>query len=149
MLTSGYSRVETMLTRLPRVQIVLAMPRRGFQTSDAMSCASLRASVNKNGALFFKLTSFAKINLFQKYENIHFRTDPTSSPLSPKHCTQVIRQDSLIKRFDDLYASNRLNAMDILRNYSCDYENNQRIIFAVVQVSIWSCLGLFLLVFKL
>lgn len=61
--------------------------------------------------------------------------DPTSSPLSPKHCTQVIRQDSLIKRFDDLYALNRLNAMDILRNYSHDFENNQRIIFAVVQES--------------
>lgn len=59
--------------------------------------------------------------------------DSSLSPLSPRHCTQVIRQDSLIKRFDDLYALNRLNAMDILRNYSSDYENNQRIILSVIQ----------------
>jgi hypothetical protein len=59
--------------------------------------------------------------------------DSSLSPLSARHCTQVIRQDSLTKRFDDLYALNRLNAMDILRNYSGDYENNQRIIFSVVQ----------------
>lgn len=58
----------------------------------------------------------------------------STSPLSPSHCTQVIRQDSLTNRFYDLYSRNRLNAMDILKNYCDDYENNQRIVFAAVQV---------------
>lgn len=50
------------------------------------------------------------------------------------HCTQVIRQDALISRFNDLYTRDRLNALDILRNYTDDYENNQRIIFSTIQV---------------
>lgn len=55
------------------------------------------------------------------------------SSLSANHCTQVIRQDSLISRFNDLYSRDRMNAMDLLRHYS-SFENNQRIIFAAVQV---------------
>lgn len=58
------------------------------------------------------------------------------SPLSPNHCTQVVRQEALITRFNDLYLRDRLTAMDILRGYSDNYENNQRIIFAAVQVLI-------------
>jgi len=57
------------------------------------------------------------------------------SPLSPNHCTQVVRQEALITRFNDLYLRDRLTAMDILRGYSDNYENNQRIIFAAVQDS--------------
>jgi hypothetical protein len=57
-----------------------------------------------------------------------------TSPISPNHCTQLIRQDLLSKRFDDLYSRDRLAAMDILRAFSDNYENNQRIIFATVQV---------------
>ncbi len=56
------------------------------------------------------------------------------SPLSPNHCTQVVRQEALITRFNDLYLRDRLTAMDTLRAYSDNYENNQRIIFAAVQV---------------
>lgn len=56
-----------------------------------------------------------------------------TSPLSPNHCTQVIRQNSLVTRFNDLYARNRSNAMDTLRTYQDDYETNQRIVFAAVQ----------------
>ncbi|CAF0929927.1 unnamed protein product, partial [Brachionus calyciflorus] len=58
---------------------------------------------------------------------------PSDSPLSPNHCTQVIRQDSLTARFNDLYTIDRLSAMDTLRTFSDDYENNQRILFAAVQ----------------
>lgn len=57
------------------------------------------------------------------------------SPLSPNHCTQVVRQEALITRYNDLYLRDRLSAMDILRAYSDNYENNQRIIFAAVQDS--------------
>ncbi len=58
-----------------------------------------------------------------------------TSPMSPNHCTQLIRQDLLVKRFDDLYSRDRLCAMDSLRAFSSNYENNQRIIFAAVQAS--------------
>lgn len=60
-------------------------------------------------------------------------TVKATSPLSPNHCTQVIRQEALINRFNDLYCRDRCWAMDILKNYSCDCENKQRIIFAAVQ----------------
>lgn len=55
------------------------------------------------------------------------------SPLSPTHCTQVIRQESLTSRFADMYWRDRMNAMDLLRHYS-SFENNQKIIFAALQV---------------
>ena len=54
--------------------------------------------------------------------------------MAPNHCTQLIRQDLLVKRFDDLFSRDRLAAMDCLRAFSDNYENNQRIIFATVQV---------------
>ena len=57
-----------------------------------------------------------------------------TSPLSPNHSTQVIRQESLVARFNEMYSKDRLDAMDILRVYSDNYENNQRIVFAALQV---------------
>ena len=57
------------------------------------------------------------------------------SPLSPDNSTQIIRQESLISRFNDMYCRDRLDAMDILRVYSDDYENNQRIVFAALKVT--------------
>lgn len=57
------------------------------------------------------------------------------SPMSPNHCTQLIRQDLLVKRFDDLYTRDRLCAMDSLRVFSDNYENNQRVIFSAVQAA--------------
>jgi hypothetical protein len=47
---------------------------------------------------------------------------------------QKIREDTLIQRFNDLYARERLNAMDILRSVSDDYDLNRRICYSVVQV---------------
>lgn len=58
-----------------------------------------------------------------------------SSPLDADDVTQRVRQQTLITRFNDLFAVDRLDALDILRRYSDDFENNQRIVFAVVQVS--------------
>ena len=46
---------------------------------------------------------------------------------------QQIRENTLIQRFNDLYARERLNAMDLLRTVSGDYDMNQRICFTVVQ----------------
>jgi hypothetical protein len=56
-----------------------------------------------------------------------------TSPLASNSATQLIRQESLISRFNEMYARDRLDAMDILRVYSDDYENNQRIVFAALQ----------------
>lgn len=56
-----------------------------------------------------------------------------TSPMSPNHCTQLIRQDLLVKRFDELFCRDRLAAMDTLRTFSDCYENNQRILFSAVQ----------------
>ena len=47
---------------------------------------------------------------------------------------ESVRESTLIQRFNDLYARERLNAMDILRTVSADYDLNQRICFTVVQV---------------
>ena len=35
-----------------------------------------------------------------------------------------------------MFAADRLDAMDILRRYSDDHENNQRIVFSVMQVQL-------------
>jgi hypothetical protein len=58
-----------------------------------------------------------------------------TSPTSPTHCTQLIRQDLLLKRFDELFCRERLAAMDSLRSFSDCHENNQRILFAAVQAA--------------
>ena len=50
--------------------------------------------------------------------------------------TQRVRQSALITRFNDMFAQDRLEAMETLRKFSDDYENNQRIVFAAMQV--WS-----------
>ena len=58
---------------------------------------------------------------------------------------QKLRENTLIQRFNDLYARERLDAMDILRSVSDDYEmnrnnlifdwqKNQRICFTIIQV---------------
>lgn len=46
---------------------------------------------------------------------------------------QKIRENTLIERFNELYARERLDAMDTLRTVSDDYDMNQRICFNVVQ----------------
>lgn len=59
-----------------------------------------------------------------------------SSPLSIDDPVQRIRQQNYIARFNDMFAQDRLDAMDTLRRFSDDHENNQRIIFAAISVSI-------------
>ncbi|CAH1777574.1 unnamed protein product [Owenia fusiformis] len=56
-----------------------------------------------------------------------------SSPLHSDDTTQRVRQQSLISRFNDMFSQDRLDAMDILRRYSDDHENNQRIVFVAMQ----------------
>lgn len=48
---------------------------------------------------------------------------------------QRYRQQKLISRFNEMYAADRLNAMDTLRQYTEveDHENNQRVVFAAIQ----------------
>ncbi|XP_025086837.1 mitochondria-eating protein-like isoform X2 [Pomacea canaliculata] len=55
-----------------------------------------------------------------------------SSPLSIDDPVQRIRQQNYIARFNDMFAQDRLDAMDTLRRFSDDHENNQRIIFAAI-----------------
>ena len=57
-----------------------------------------------------------------------------SSPLLIDDPTQRVRQQSLLTRFMDLYAVNRLDAQDILRKFTGDYENIQRILYATLIV---------------
>jgi hypothetical protein len=55
------------------------------------------------------------------------------SPLSPNNCTQVIRQESLINRFNNLYCRDRQHAVSTLKCYLADCEIINRIVFAAVQ----------------
>ena len=61
-------------------------------------------------------------------------TPRAGSPLSIDDPVQRVRQQNLIARWNDSFSQDRLDAMDTLRRYSDDYENNQRIIFAAIQV---------------
>ena len=47
---------------------------------------------------------------------------------------QRIRQAHLLTRMSDMFARDRMDAMDILRNHCDDHELNQKIIFTCVQV---------------
>ena len=58
-----------------------------------------------------------------------------ASPFAPDDIIQRTNQQKLIGRFNDMFSVDRLEAMATLRLYSDDHENNQRIIFAAVQVS--------------
>jgi hypothetical protein len=49
--------------------------------------------------------------------------------------TQRVREQALITRYSDLFALDRLDALDTLRRYTDDIENNQRIVFSALQVS--------------
>ncbi|XP_070554455.1 mitochondria-eating protein-like [Ptychodera flava] len=63
---------------------------------------------------------------------------PRSSlkPLSTSNdVVQRIRQANLLTRFSDMFAHDRMDAMDTLRNHCDDHEMNQRIVFAAVQES--------------
>ena len=68
-----------------------------------------------------------------------YKPGPTS-PLSIDDPVQRIRQQNAIARFNDLFAQDRLDAMDSLLRYSDDYENNERIIFAAITVSLGECM---------
>lgn len=61
-------------------------------------------------------------------------TPRVGSPLSIDDPVQRVRQQNYISRWNDMFSQDRLDAMDTLRRYSDDYENNQRIIFLAIQV---------------
>ncbi|RUS89287.1 hypothetical protein EGW08_002961 [Elysia chlorotica] len=66
--------------------------------------------------------------------SLYYRYIPgVNSPLATDDPIQRVRQQSLISRFNDLFAQDRLTTMDTLRRYSDDHENNQRICFAIMQ----------------
>ncbi|XP_048776360.1 mitochondria-eating protein-like isoform X1 [Ostrea edulis] len=60
-------------------------------------------------------------------------TPRVGSPLSVDDPVQRVRQQNYISRWNDMFSQDRLDAMDTLRRYSDDYENNQRIIFLAIQ----------------
>nr|XP_011417419.2 mitochondria-eating protein isoform X11 [Crassostrea gigas] len=60
-------------------------------------------------------------------------TPRVGSPLSIDDPVQRVRQQNYISRWNDMFSQDRLDAMDTLRRYSDDYENNQRIIFLAIQ----------------
>lgn len=57
----------------------------------------------------------------------------TSTAVIVDDSVQKIRENNSIERFNELYARERLDAMDTLRSVSDDYEMNQRICFNIVQ----------------
>ena len=77
---------------------------------------------------FNYVSPFSDLSLYYRY------TPGVSSPLATDDPIQRVRQQSLISRFNDLFAQDRLTTMDTLRRYSDDHENNQRICFAIMQV---------------
>ncbi|KAK2165880.1 hypothetical protein LSH36_44g00022 [Paralvinella palmiformis] len=56
-----------------------------------------------------------------------------ASPFAPNDVTQRVRQQNLVSRFNDMYIHDRLEAMEKLRIYSDDHQNNQRIVFTMMQ----------------
>ncbi|XP_046579450.1 mitochondria-eating protein-like isoform X8 [Haliotis rubra] len=59
-------------------------------------------------------------------------TSRITTPLAIDDPVQRVRQQNLVARFNDMFAQDRLDALDTLRRYSDDHENNQRIIYCAV-----------------
>lgn len=76
------------------------------------------------------------VNFSDVYSSLgSYRYTPrVGSPLSIDDPVQRVRQQNYISRWNDMFSQDRLDAMDTLRRYSDDYENNQRIIFLAIQV---------------
>lgn len=76
------------------------------------------------------------VNFSDVYNSLStYRYTPrVGSPLSVDDPVQRVRQQNYISRWNDMFSQDRLDAMDTLRRYSDDYENNQRIIFLAIQV---------------
>lgn len=81
--------------------------------------------------IFKKIVNFSDV-----YSSLgSYRYTPrVGSPLSIDDPVQRVRQQNYISRWNDMFSQDRLDAMDTLRRYSDDYENNQRIIFLAIQV---------------
>ncbi|XP_067663181.1 mitochondria-eating protein-like isoform X4 [Haliotis asinina] len=59
-------------------------------------------------------------------------TSRITTPLAIDDPVQRVRQQNLVARFNDMFAQDRLDALDTLRRYSDDHENNQRIIYSAI-----------------
>ena len=89
-------------------------------------------NVNKSTMFELSICMFCRIDFLSSY-----RYKPgINSPLSMDDPVQRIRQQNCVARFNDMFAQDRLDAMDTLRRYSDDHENNQRIVFAALNVSL-------------
>ncbi|XP_072040148.1 mitochondria-eating protein-like isoform X1 [Amphiura filiformis] len=60
-------------------------------------------------------------------------TSPRHAKSASNDVVQRIRQAHLVTRFSDMFARDRMDAMDILRNHCDDHELNQKIVFTCVQ----------------
>ncbi|XP_022324122.2 mitochondria-eating protein-like isoform X3 [Crassostrea virginica] len=90
-----------------------------FAKDDSILSSSMREE-KKPGDVYSSLSSY-------RY------TPRVGSPLSIDDPVQRVRQQNYISRWNDMFSQDRLDAMDTLRRYSDDYENNQRIIFLAIQ----------------
>ncbi|PVD34218.1 hypothetical protein C0Q70_05484 [Pomacea canaliculata] len=107
-----------------REDIALLTTRR-----DVLS--SMSRSPPQSPALSIKKTELAYSNGDDFISTYRYKPG-LSSPLSIDDPVQRIRQQNYIARFNDMFAQDRLDAMDTLRRFSDDHENNQRIIFAAI-----------------
>lgn len=85
---------------------------------------------------FERVKNNCGVNFSDVYSSLgSYRYTPrVGSPLSIDDPVQRVRQQNYISRWNDMFSQDRLDAMDTLRRYSDDYENNQRIIFLAIQV---------------
>ncbi|KAK6173931.1 hypothetical protein SNE40_017300 [Patella caerulea] len=79
-----------------------------------------------------KRTTFADKDITDSV-SLYRYVPKVNSPLALDDPVQRVRSQNLISRFNDMFAQDRLNAMDTLRRYSDDNENTQRIIFTALQ----------------
>ena len=86
------------------------------------------------------------MNIFFSYVRRRSLSPPRRyfSSISTTQSLQKLRESALVQRFNDLYSRDRLNATNLLRTVSDDYEMNQRICFNVMQVNIYDQYFLFI-----
>lgn len=116
------------------IRLTISVPKSALLNGDADGLKSLPSSLSTRSPQSPTVLGLINDGLGPS-ETEALDVDQGSSDDSPHGIVQKYRQQRLVARFEDMFIRDRLNALDILRQYSDDQETNKKIIFRVMQES--------------
>lgn len=118
------------------IRLTVAIPKSAIINGDADGLKSLPSSLQSTTRPRSPTALGLISDCFGSAESDALDVDQgPSSDDSPHGIVQKYRQQRLVARFDDMFIRDRLNALDVLRQYSDDQETNKKILFRAMQES--------------